>query len=111
MIMVTSCNPAKAFGLDLLGKGRLEVGFDADLMIVDPRNLQPIRAEMLHSKAGWTPFEGMDAVFPQYTLSRGEVIWIEECINAKPGRGNFLEGGGKRSEEDEDENSEEAGED
>lgn len=92
MIMLTSWNPARAFGLDLLGKGKLEVGYNADLMIVDPRNLQPVRADMLHSKAGWTPpFEGMDAVFPEYTLSRGEVIWMEESINAKPGRGKFLE--------------------
>jgi len=106
MIMLTSWNPAKAFGLDRQAKGRLEVGFDADLIIVDPRALQPIKAEMLHSKAGWTPFEGMDAVFPQYTLSRGEVIWTEESIDAKPGRGNFLEGNGKRSGID-DENSEE----
>ncbi len=55
MIMLTSWNPARAFGLDLLGKGKLEVGYNADLMIVDPRNLQPVRADMLHSKAGWTP--------------------------------------------------------
>jgi len=94
MIMLTSWNPAKAFGLDSKGKGRLEVGFDADLIIIDPRNLQPVKAEMLHSKAGWTPFEGMDAVFPQYTLSRGEVIWTEEAIDAKAGRGKFLEGSG-----------------
>jgi dihydroorotase len=99
MIMLTSWNPAKAFGLDTQGKGRLEVGFDADLIIVDPRAIQPIKAEMLHSKAGWTPFEDMDAVFPQYTLSRGEVIWAEECINAKAGRGKFLEGKGKGSGE------------
>ncbi|MPN23689.1 hypothetical protein SDC9_171082 [bioreactor metagenome] len=57
---------------------------------------------MLHSKAGWTPFEGMEAVFPEYTLSRGEVLWMEESVNAKPGRGKFLEGRGKRSEEDEE---------
>jgi dihydroorotase len=100
MIKLTSWNPANVFGLDLQAKGRLEVGFDADLIIVDPRALQPIKAEMLHSKAGWTPFEGMDAIFPQYTLSRGEVIWIEESIDARPGRGNFLEGKGKRSEEE-----------
>ncbi len=100
MIMLTSWNPAKAFGLDLQGKGRLEIGFDADLIIVNPRGFQPIKAEMLHSKAGWTPFEGMDAIFPQYTLSRGEVIWMEESINARAGRGNFLEGNGKISEED-----------
>ncbi|OEU42440.1 dihydroorotase [Methanosarcina sp. Ant1] len=100
MIMLTSWNPAKAFGLDLQAKGRLEVGFDADLIIVDPRALQPLKAEMLHSKAGWTPFEGMDVVFPKYTLSRGEVIWTEESIDARPGRGNFLQGNGKKSEED-----------
>ena len=100
MIMTTSWNPAKSFGLDRHAKGRLEVGFDADIIIVDPRDLQPIKAEMLHSKAGWTPFEGFDAVFPKYTLSRGEVIWFEESINARPGRGNFLEGEGKKSEED-----------
>ena len=61
MIMLTSWNPARAL-LDLLGKGKLEVGYNADLMIVDPRNLQPVRADMLHSKADG-PFEGMDAVF------------------------------------------------
>jgi dihydroorotase len=99
MIKLTSWNPAKVFGLDSQAKGRLEVGFDADLIIVNPRNLQPIKAEMLHSKAGWTPFDGMDGVFPQYTLSRGEIIWIEESIEAGSGRGKFLEGNGKRSEE------------
>lgn len=98
MIKLTSWNPAKVFGLDSQAKGRLEVGFDADLIIVDPRALQPIKAEMLHSKAGWTPFEGMDAIFPQYTLSRGEVIWMEESIDARLGRGKFLAGEGKRSE-------------
>jgi len=102
MIMLTSWNPAKAFGLDCKSKGRLEVGFDADLIIVNPRELRPIKAEFLHSKAGWTPFEGMDGVFPEYTLSRGEVVWIEESINAKPGRGNFLKGRGIRSEGDEE---------
>ncbi len=100
MIRLTSWNPAKVFGLDRQAKGRLEIGFDADLIIVDPRNLQPIKAEMLHSKAGWTPFEGMDGVFPQYTLSRGEIIWMEEFIEARPGRGNFLEGEGKSPEND-----------
>jgi len=99
MIKLTSWNPAKVFGLDSQAKGRLEVGFDADLIIVNPRNLQPIKAEMLYSKAGWTPFDGMDGVFPQYTLSRGEIIWIEESIEAGSGRGKFLEGNGKRSEE------------
>jgi dihydroorotase len=102
MIMLTSWNPAKAFGLDIHGKGKLEVGFDADLIIVDPRELQPIKSEMLHSKARWTPFEGMDAVFPQYTMSRGEILWAEESFSAKPGRGKFLEGRGKNLQTEEE---------
>ncbi len=102
MIRLTSWNPARIFGLDRCSKGRLAVGFDADLMIVNPRELQPIRADMLHSKAGWTPFEGMDGVFPRYTLSRGEALWMEESITAKPGRGNFLKGRGKMDVGDED---------
>jgi dihydroorotase len=104
MIRLTSWNPARIFGLDMHSKGRLAEGFDADLMIVNPRELQPIRADMLHSKAGWTPFEGMDGVFPRYTFSRGEAIWMEESITAKPGRGDFLEGPGKMAgDEDQDE--------
>ncbi|HWR26099.1 MAG TPA: dihydroorotase [Methanosarcina sp.] len=99
MIMLTSWNPAKVFGLDSQAKGRLEIGFDADLIVANPRQLQPIKAEKLHSKAGWTPFEDMEGIFPEYTLSRGEVIWMEESIIAKPGRGNFLKGRGKRSED------------
>jgi len=102
MIRLTSWNPARIFGLDMHSKGRLAEGFDADLIIVNPRELQPIRADMLHSKAGWTPFEGMDGVFPCYTFSRGEVLWMEESITAKPGRGNFLEGRGKIDVGDED---------
>jgi dihydroorotase len=99
LIMLTSWNPAKVFGLDSQSKGRLEIGFDADLIIVNPRELQPIKAEKLHSKAGWTPFEDMEGIFPQYTFSRGDVIWMEESIIARPGRGNFLKGSGKRSED------------
>ena len=65
MILLTSWNPARVFGLDRKFKGRLDVGFDADLIIVNPRELRPIKAEFLHSKAGWTPFEGMDGIFPE----------------------------------------------
>jgi len=98
MIQVTSFNPARIFGLDRHSKGRLAEGFDADLIVVNPRDIRPIRAELLHSKAGWTPFEGMEGVFPKYTLSRGEVLWRDEAITVKPGRGKFLTGAGFKAE-------------
>jgi dihydroorotase len=33
-------------------------------------------------------------------LSRGEIIWTEGFIDARPGRGKFLEGLGKKSEQE-----------
>ncbi|MGP8319435.1 MAG: dihydroorotase [Methanosarcinaceae archaeon] len=94
MIYVTSKNPARIFGFDRLLKGSFEEGFDADLIIVNPCDMRPINGDLLHSKAGWTPYEGIDGIFPQITISRGEIVWDGEIIG-KQGRGKFLEGHGK----------------
>jgi len=67
---VTAANPADIFSLPR--KGRVEAGRDADLVLVDPDDAQEIRGEALHSKCGWTPFEGFDGVFPEWTMVRGE---------------------------------------
>ncbi|NPE30143.1 amidohydrolase family protein, partial [Methanococcoides sp. SA1] len=99
MIEVTSRNPARIFGLDAKhSKGVFAEGYDADLIIVDTHTAVPIKADKLHSKAGWTPFENMDAIFPKMTISKGEVIWDEELI-AERGRGKFLEGNGHSEKE------------
>ncbi|MGM0770867.1 MAG: dihydroorotase [Halobacteriota archaeon] len=100
MIEVTSRNPARIFGLDTRhSKGVFAEGYDADLIIVDTRNATPIKADMLHSKAGWSPFEDMEAIFPKITIARGEVVWEEEIL-AEKGRGKFLEGHGYPEEEE-----------
>ena len=53
---LTSANPAHIFGLR--SKSALAVGYDADLVIYDPRVETTIRAEALHNLAGYTPYEG-----------------------------------------------------
>ncbi|MDG6244169.1 MAG: dihydroorotase [Methanolobus sp.] len=93
MIDVTSKNPARIFGLDRFSKGSFAQGYDADLIIVDPGNVSEIKGDELHSKAGWTPYEGMDGIFPEYTIARGEVVWDGDIV-ASRGRGNFLPGKG-----------------
>ncbi|WP_462272469.1 dihydroorotase [Methanohalophilus sp.] len=93
LIEVTSSNPARIFGLDNHGKGVFAEGYDADLIIMDPGNVKPINSDMLHSKAGWTPYEGMEGIFPEYTISRGEIIWDGDIVGRR-GRGDFLPGGG-----------------
>jgi dihydroorotase len=70
---VTAATPADVF--DLPGKGRIEEGRHADLVLVDPSETRPIRGGELHTKAGWTPFEGWEGVFPELTAVRGRVVY------------------------------------
>lgn len=51
-----STNPARRYGLT--GKGSLEVGSDADVVLLDPDATYVVRAEDSPSAQGYTPFEG-----------------------------------------------------
>jgi len=99
-LQVTSENPAKIFNLERLGKGFMKPGYDADILFFDPKNMTKIKSKNLHTACDWTPYEGMDAVFPGMTLSRGNVIWDGEQIIAKKGCGQFLPGAGLLFDED-----------
>lgn len=63
--------PADLFGLK---KGRIEQGYDADLAFYSLDDMVKIEPANLHSKCGWTPFEGMDAIFPSGVMLRGRMI-------------------------------------
>ncbi|MBU4032461.1 MAG: dihydroorotase [Candidatus Thermoplasmatota archaeon] len=63
--------PAGLFGLK---KGRIELGYDADIAFYDLDNMIKIDAANLHSKCGWTPFGGFDAIFPAGVMLRGNMI-------------------------------------
>ncbi|MHC1592618.1 MAG: dihydroorotase [Methermicoccaceae archaeon] len=83
--------PAELFSMH--GKGRIALGFDADIALFDTRHIERVDAERLHSKAGWSPYEGMEAVFPKLTVSRGEVVFDglrgEDVVGEK-GRGRWI---------------------
>jgi dihydroorotase len=70
---LTARTPAEVF--DLPHKGRIAAGYDADLVLVDPDSPREIRGADLHSRCGWTPFEGWTGVFPELTLVRGHVAY------------------------------------
>ena len=67
---VAAKRPAELLGLNA---GVIEVGRLANLIVVDPRAIVTVRTKALHSRCGWTPFEGMEAVFPEATYVRGEL--------------------------------------
>ena len=49
-------NPARIFGMT--DRGSLDVGKLADVVVVDPQREWIVKGPELHSKCGWTPFEG-----------------------------------------------------
>lgn len=75
IVEVTARNPATIFDLPL--KGQIATGADADLIMVDPDTSQSICADNLHSKCDWTPFEGWDGIFPEWTAVRGEIVFCK----------------------------------
>jgi len=90
LVDVLCTKPARIFGL-YPQKGVIREGSDADLVIIDTEKVRTIKAEKLHYKVGWTPYEGFEVKgVPTMTISRGEVIVEERHIAAKPGRGQYL---------------------
>ncbi len=63
--------PGELFGIP---KGRIGRGYDADLMVVDLTVSTDIKADRLHSKCAWTPYDGLSAIFPKVVFLRGEVM-------------------------------------
>ena len=87
---VLSENTARIFGL-YPRKGTIQAGADADILIVDPAATATISARTLHSRAGYTCFEGMPVTGRiTMTLLRGKVLLDKGELRQKPGYGRFL---------------------
>jgi len=71
-------------------KGRIEAGRDADIIVIDLKKDCKIKSENLHSKCGWTPFEGWPAIFPEYVFVRGEKLIDENELTGARGFGKFV---------------------
>ena len=81
--------PAKAFGLDAV-KGRIAVGYDADLVIADPSAAWTITNDGVLSRCGWTPYDGrtLNARIDT-TLVRGEPVFDGGAVVGTPGQGRL----------------------
>jgi len=89
---LTSAGAQRIWGL--ADKGRLAVGYDADLTIVDLKARRTIRDEDMATRSGWTPFDGFEATgWPMATVVRGTVVMRDgEVIAEGAGRPcRFLE--------------------
>ena len=88
MARVTSWNPARRFGLN--HKGDIDIGFDADIALVDPARSWVVRAADSPSTQGYTPFEGLPmSAHVDATFLRGMLINDNGQVVGKP-RGQYL---------------------
>jgi dihydroorotase len=92
LVDLTSHGAQRIFGL--ADKGRLAVGYDADLTVVDLKARRTITHDQMATRSGWTPFDGFEAKgWPKATIVRGRVVMRDDEIVA-PGLGEgvrFLE--------------------
>jgi dihydroorotase len=92
LVDLTSAGPARIYGI--AGKGRIALGYDADLSIVDLKAKREITDQWMKNKSGWTPFAGMTVTgWPQATVIRGRIVMRDdELIGAAAGKPvRFLE--------------------
>ncbi|MEX0710111.1 MAG: dihydropyrimidinase [Chloroflexota bacterium] len=90
MVDLLATTPARLFGLP--NKGAVEVGRDADLVLVDPRTSRTIRQADLHHTGDFTPYEGRSVRGAVDTvLLRGQAVIRDGAFVGRRGAGSFLE--------------------
>lgn len=95
LVRLTAAEPARRYGL-APRKGAIEIGADADLVLVDPQGSWTVDDSDILSKAGWSPYAGR--------TFRGRIVstWLRGTEIARDGiavdarEGRFLPGPGAR---------------
>jgi dihydropyrimidinase len=89
-VELLATTPANVFHLP--SKGSIEVGKDADLVLLDLDLERQVSDETLHDEKAYTVFAGRRMRgWPNMTISRGDVIVENGECRAAPGRGRFIE--------------------
>ena len=81
--------PARVWGM--VGKGRVQSGYDADLVLVDLSEQRTIRDEEQQTKSKWSPWDGETLTgWPVATWVGGHQVWSRETGFDDNFRGNKL---------------------
>lgn len=83
MVRLTSKNPTKIY--NVINKGLIKEGYDADFTIVDLKKKKMINNDWIASKTGWSPYNGINVKgWPIYTIIRGKIVMQEDQILGEP---------------------------
>jgi dihydroorotase len=81
--------PARVW--DMIGKGRIAPGYDADLVLVDLNKSRTIRNAEQETKSGWSPWDGTTLTgWPVRTWVMGREVFRDGEIDAA-GRGSEIQ--------------------
>lgn len=82
LVDLTSHGPQRIFGI--AGKGRIAVGYDADLTIVDLKRTETITNGWIRSRCGWTPYDGVKVKgWPVGAIVRGQKAMWQGTLAAR----------------------------
>lgn len=90
IVALTSCQPAKRFGL-YPRKGTIAAGADADLALVDLKQKYTLKKEELLDRHSHSPYIGKTfRGTVKYTIARGDIVWEQGRLSGKTGRGRIV---------------------
>lgn len=83
---LTSSGPSRIY--NILGRGRIALGYEATFTVVDMEREHIIKNEDMESKCGWTPYDGMKVKgYPYAAILRGNIVMREgEILSFSSGR-------------------------
>ena len=83
LVDLTAYGPHRIFGI--AKKGRIALGWDADLVAVDLKAKRTITNDWIASKCGWTPFDGKEVTgWPMATFVRGNIVMRDDEVLGDP---------------------------
>jgi dihydropyrimidinase len=89
-VEIVASEPARLFGL-APKKGSLQVGADADIVLLDPGATWTMGQDTLHMATDWSAYEGIEITGKiRKVFSRGELIVDGDKLLGRPGRGRYL---------------------
>ncbi len=89
-VQLVATNPARIMGL-APQKGSIEIGSDADLMILDPAEEKSVSTDSLHQHVDYTPFAGMTVKgWPKTVMLRGEILVRDGKLLGSKGFGQYI---------------------
>jgi len=90
VVEVTSYNPSRIYGI-APEKGLIQIGSDADLVIVDMELEKTFTDADRKAKCTWSPYFGRKFKgWPTMTIVRGEIVAKDGQIMVNPGYGKYI---------------------